>query len=518
MPTSTHELIQMMIQSQIHREGVDATARGLDEMPGLSQFATTLRLVVSETQRALRASNQATPNVATSAPVTTDEVAHSFKIGDLVISKEQLVGILTQSEKQIRELEEQTGGWVEEYDKLNQVVCDTKEELGLMRLLLQEIHIAGRVTDRTAGMMEAIHAEYESWEPAKFDDRRDLPTSEDARRSYNTLLRRRYQAVRTGQLATAAPAIGTAVSAADPHGGLDMVLPAQWQHDFMLRALQSDALLRQMSPAKRAAAQLLDLYGHMPDTDRGQFELFKKAFTSMGAAAALGVVRRHFGESVDPMLQNAVTKLVEMEGHFPEMGAHAASKAAEEALCLMHLENTCRRVGVRPLTRAGFSALYLGEYSEVRLRFAGFTTVRRDAITKFLRDEEAGKAFWRALCVRAGLPVEPYDGNVFQIEHILNTAWGGVDHYFNFMVLHRVLNNAAEFRYGPGEVKMILLGAHKFAFVQRFARWDRATDSATPRDAFLKIESEHYALPAVSLRGRQLQLRESLSKRARTRA
>ena len=397
----------------------------------------------------------------------------------------------------------------------SQVLGEVSEERALLRLLIQNIHTNGRITDEDTGVMERLLTDWTTGEPTSATT--NNPQMQRVLQLHNTLLQRRHRVVADDRLVAAAgAAVGVPVPAASPPDGLDMVLPAQWQRDFILRALQSDALLRQMSPTKRAAAQLLDLYGHLPGADRGQFELFKKAFASMGAAAAVGVVRRHFWDGTNAVLEEAVARLVEMEGHFPEMGAHAAAKAAEEALCLMHLENACRRVGVRPLTRAGFSALYLGEYNEVRQRFAGYVTVRREDMIKFLRDEEIGKAFWRGLCTRAGLPVAPYDGNVLQIEHILNTAWGGADHYLNYMALHRPLNNSAEFRYGPGEVKMILLGAHKFAFVQRFARWDKATDPSMPRDAFLKIESEHYALPAVSLRGRQLQLRESLAKRART--
>ena len=59
---------------------------------------------------------------------------------------------------------------------------------------------------------------------------------------------------------------------------------------------------------------------------------------------------------------------------------------------------------MRPLSRAGFSALCLGEYDDVRLRFAGRASVRRDEVVRFLRDEAAGKVFWRGLCARAVLP------------------------------------------------------------------------------------------------------------------
>ena len=513
MRTSPMQLLHLLVANQITNEGVNETLRGLDEGgDAMLPIATLIRVIVAVTQSAVRASNPTTPNAVTGVSVTTDDGTQSTTVGGVTLSRDDVVGMFNLAETFMREMQGGLDKSVDDGTNVTGALCDAKEELALMRLLLQEIHLAGRVTDRAANCMASIFAEIESWEPVALGDTNDMPSFDHTRRLTNALLQRKHLAVSNGQLATTASAVGVAVSATSTNG-LDVVLPSQWQHDFMLRALQSDALMRQMSPAKRAAAQLLDLYGHQPATDRDQFELFKKAFASMGAAAAMGVVRRHFGEGADPVLEEAVAKLVEMEGHFPEMGAHSASKAAEEALCLMHLENACRRVGVRPLTRVGFSALYLGEFNEVRLRFAGYVTVRRDQVTTFLRDEQAGKAFWCALCTRAGLPVAPYDANIFQIEHVLNTAWGGADHYLNFMVLHRVLNNAAEFRYGPGEVKMILLGAHKFGFVQRFARWDRATDATIPRDIFLKIESEHYALPALSLHGRQLQLRESYAKR-----
>ena len=50
--------------------------------------------------------------------------------------------------------------------------------------------------------------------------------------------------------------------------------------------------------------------------------------------------------------------------------AHKSRGAeAEDALCVMHLHAACKRVGVRPLSREGFSVLYLGEYAEIRERF-----------------------------------------------------------------------------------------------------------------------------------------------------
>ena len=51
---------------------------------------------------------------------------------------------------------------------------------------------------------------------------------------------------------------------------------------------------------------------------------------------------------------------------------------------------------------------------------------------------------------------------------MLNDSWGGSDHYANFMVLFTGLNSSAEFRYGPGEVKMIAIGMTRYRLVLRF--------------------------------------------------
>ena len=82
-----------------------------------------------------------------------------------------------------------------------------------------------------------------------------------------------------------------------------------------------------------------------------------------------------------------------MESGFPEIAARAMSTAAEEALCLMHLESVCRRVGVKPLTRTGFSSLYLGEYEEIRNHFSGWVDVKKSDVITFLRDVPVGKRF-----------------------------------------------------------------------------------------------------------------------------
>ena len=64
---------------------------------------------------------------------------------------------------------------------------------------------------------------------------------------------------------------------------------------------------------------------------------------------------------------------------------------------------------------------------------------------------------------------------------------GGADHYYlNYAVLHTPLNNSADIKYGPGEVKT---GCSIYSFVQRFARWDKAAPVATLRDSFLSVDA-----------------------------
>lgn len=309
--------------------------------------------------------------------------------------------------------------------------------------------------------------------------------------------------------ATAPVVAPAAVPVAAPN---QLAIPAHegdFCRQFIRQAMASDTLLRQMSPSKRVALQLLDLYAQTSNHDAAQFELFKKAYSTMCAQAAMTVVSRFHGEDTDPTLERAAAQISTLEASMPELEQEKQAERADEALCLFHLQNACRRVGFKPLTRAGFSALFLAEYAEVRTRFAGRVRVMRDEIRKFLQDEPEGRKFWLALCARCGLPVEPYHPSKYQIEHIKNSSWGGADHYINFMVLPTLLNNAAEFRYGPGEVKMITLGPVKYQLVQRFAKWHMGADQDVPRDAFWKIEAEYYALQPISITGaRQMNLRE----------
>jgi hypothetical protein len=312
---------------------------------------------------------------------------------------------------------------------------------------------------------------------------------------------------------------GAELSMSSSHNTLSLPInELAFGREFVLRSLQSDVLLRQLSSPKRAVLQLVDLYAHAHTINKDQLELFKKAFSSMGASAAMSVVQRCYGDTVDPVLSRLCASVQAMERDMPDLQEYAKSNAAEEALCLMHLHNACRRVDVKPLSREGFSALFLGEYEEVRRRFAGYKTVSRVEMRRFLTEEAEGKVFWLALCRRCGLPQAAYDAAIYQIEHLLNSSWGGKDHYLNYLVLFTTLNNSAEFRYGPGEVKMIIVGSHKYRFIQRFNKWATTVSSDTPLDGFLKIESEHYALPAICITGsRQLDIKDCLrGKRQRT--
>lgn len=90
--------------------------------------------------------------------------------------------------------------------------------------------------------------------------------------------------------------------------------------------------------------------------------------------------------------------------------------------------------------------------------------------------------------MRCGLPPEPFNTTLYEIEHVQNAAWGGADHYLNFMILLAPINNSVEFRTGPCHLKMIMLGRANFALVQRFARWHAQTKAVVPRDAFLQTE------------------------------
>ena len=157
-----------------------------------------------------------------------------------------------------------------------------------------------------------------------------------------------------------------------------------------------------------------------------------------------------------------------------------------------------RRVKVKWTGRDQCHALWIGQYSEVREHFAGKISVSRAQITDWLRGHVVGKRFWLRLCVRCGLPTEPFNSILHEIEHVHNSAWGGSDHYLNYMILAAPINNSIEFRTGPCHLKMIMIGRTNFALVQRFARWHQQARDTTPRDSFLHTEVDQ---AVVSLLG-----------------
>ena len=175
-----------------------------------------------------------------------------------------------------------------------------------------------------------------------------------------------------------------------------------------------------------------------------------------------------------------------------------AELAAEDAMCFAQLEQLFRRVKVPMRTREQLAALYLGQYAEVRAHFAGKPKVTRAQMAAWLTDDSVGQRFWLRLAARCGLPVVPFDGSLYQIEHVQNFAWGGADHYFNYMVLFGPVNNSVEFRMGPCHLKMIALGRKAFGYVQRFARWHTETKPSVARSAFADVDG---SLAPVSLLG-----------------
>jgi len=175
-----------------------------------------------------------------------------------------------------------------------------------------------------------------------------------------------------------------------------------------------------------------------------------------------------------------------------------AELAAEDAMCFAQLEQLFRRVNVPIHTREQLAALYLGKYTEVRTHFAGKVSVTRAQMAAWLADHPIGKRFWLRLASLCGLPVAPFDGTLYEIEHIQNGAWGGADHFFNFMVLFGSVNNSVEFRTGPCHLKMITLGRKQFEYVQRFARWHAETKPTVARSAFSDVDD---SLATASLLG-----------------
>ena len=194
------------------------------------------------------------------------------------------------------------------------------------------------------------------------------------------------------------------------------------------------------------------------------------------------------------------TKVDQLESRLREL--KDAEVVAEDDMCLAQLKVLYRRIGAEWHTREQFQALYLGQYREVREQFVGMMAVSRAQIIEWLRSHPIGKRFWLRLCDRCGLLHEPFDSTQFEIEHIHNAAWGGADHFFNYMILPGNVNRSIEFRTGPCHLKMIMIGRTNFALVQSFARWHQSTKQSVPRDAFIESECTN---TTVSLLGGQMQ-------------
>ena len=212
--------------------------------------------------------------------------------------------------------------------------------------------------------------------------------------------------------------------------------------------------------------------------------------------------RRDQENGLHAELREAQRRLVELQ---------QAKAVAEDDMCLEQLRVVFARVGAPWLPRECFQALYLWQYSEVQERFSCKATVETDEVVKWLRDDAAtGQATWLRICARAGLPQEPFNPALYQIEHIHNKAHGGADYPINYMILFTPVNNSVEFRYGAYHLKMILLGRPIYTFVMRFATWCKTKRAGTHCDAFMDVDS----IPRVTLTpGRLTQTRLTLGKR-----
>tara|TARA_B110001452_G_C15216420_1_gene421839 strand:+ start:1061 stop:1678 length:618 start_codon:yes stop_codon:yes gene_type:complete len=175
------------------------------------------------------------------------------------------------------------------------------------------------------------------------------------------------------------------------------------------------------------------------------------------------------------------------------------------------------RVGLSMLKSKGaFRRMYLGQYKEVRqrcatdatahpptaplmlpdrlVRFKGYVEVVPRQIREWILDEPTGRDFWTKFKRLTGLTGGLYPD--YQIEHVVNReSCQGANHYLNYMVLHAKLNNSAEFKYGPGEVKFAAVGQKQWRFITKFHRWQlkvsflneylAATHPPKPLDHFL---------------------------------
>lgn len=274
--------------------------------------------------------------------------------------------------------------------------------------------------------------------------------------------------------------------------------------------MRNDTLHSQMTRPKRAAMGVVDYFTSGTSVDQEQLELYKKAYATTSSKKALAIVRSVFTK-VDPIVVQIASRLDVAETNRPELCVDRED--ADNAICLLHLHAACRRVHVQPLSRSGFSALYLGQYREIQERFAGLASITTKQIITFLRDVPKGIIFWHHLCVAAGIQPQPYDSKTFQVEHVHNHAWGGPDHFSNYMILHAALNRCVEFRFGPGEVKMAVIGRVKYEYVQRFVTWSAKQPVDRPRDAFCRMSENYFALPPIELTPKALHYRDSKRKR-----
>jgi hypothetical protein len=291
---------------------------------------------------------------------------------------------------------------------------------------------------------------------------------------------------------------------------------------FISQALASDGLMRRLHPENRAFAYMLEMHLAVARArestddnlcvDGTQFDLMRQCLVTHSLSDAYGMVCSHFGDdNVDETLRSAVARLLPHADATPKP---VNCSDPDLALSVAHLHSACHRIGVTISSRSEMEATYLGQYAEVQEAFAGRMTVSRHDMSNWLSSDSVGKRFWLALCGRVGYPAVPFDGSKYDIEHILNQAWGGADHYFNFCVIPRSLNRCLEFTAGPGECKLALLGRKLFRYVQQFARWNATTrKSDIPTDAFLRLKDDNWKpRPCRLLSGkRQLSIEDTLS-------
>ena len=269
--------------------------------------------------------------------------------------------------------------------------------------------------------------------------------------------------------------------------GNRMVVPSTWATAFLTTFVKT-------SLAYKLRAALIYDHSHMAESLRAARDAEQKAVSEASTANDRVVELEAQAASAQQRIaaleegarrvaaDDSVAQIDALEVRLGQL--RDAEVAAEDAMCLAQLRVLFRRVGAPWLTRDGFRVLYLGQHREILEHFARNVTVSRAQMTDWLRDHPTGKRFWLNMCASAGLPVAPFDAACYEIEHILNAAWGGCDHPLNYMILWRDVNNSVEFRCGPCHLKMIMLGRQTFEAVQRFARWNASAPSTTARSVF----------------------------------